>query len=228
IVERGDYTGCCPAWDPSGRLLALGGDGGVVTAQYVGSGRRAVRTPIQSNFAGGFAWGSDNQHIWCASQYATEDVAARDKEMQDWMNASKPGPGGGLPPPPPGASGLPLPAPKIGENQPAMPFPPGLPNLRPRPQIQLCDAITGEIGRKWDVKVKQDMLAESPDRKWLASATREGSLQLWRLTAEGQQAFSLEEPKGGKPGGESYYQVVLLGSLLAWSPDCKILAYSTA
>jgi serine/threonine protein kinase/WD40 repeat protein len=227
-LERGDYSGCCPAWDSNGRLLALGGDSGIVTARHVGAARRAVRIPIQNAFAGGFAWGSGNQHLWCASEYATEDVAVRDKEMRERMNAPKPGLGGGLPPPPPGASGLPLPAPKIGENQPAMPFPLGLPNLRPRPQIQLCDAITGEIVRKWEVKVKQDMLAESPDRNWLASATREGSLQLWRLTAEGKQAFSLEQPKGGKPGGESNYRVVPLGSLLAWSPDSTILAYSTA
>jgi WD40 repeat protein/serine/threonine protein kinase len=218
VLQRGDNpTGCCPIWDPSGRRLALGGEDGMVTAQYAGSGRRAMRTPILNDFAGGIAWGSDNQHVWCASQFSVDDVAAKDKQIRDWLNAPKQGPGGGLPPPPPWAQPLPLPAPKIGQNQP--PFPPGLPNLQPRPQIQLCDAITGEIVRKLNVNVQPDMLAESPSGQWLASATRAGLLQLWRLTAEGQPALTLEDPpKGGAPGSGQ----------LAWSPDSRLLAYSTS
>src|SRR5262249_16909090 len=44
-------------------------------------------------------------------------------------------------------------------------------NPQPRPQIQVRDAITGEGVRTPGNEVQPDVLAESPDRQWLASAT---------------------------------------------------------
>jgi WD40 repeat protein len=53
-------TGCTPAWDPSGRRLALGGNDGMVRVSVVGA-RRAVRSPVRS----GIAWSANGQSILC-------------------------------------------------------------------------------------------------------------------------------------------------------------------
>jgi WD40 repeat protein len=60
------------------------------------------------------------------------------------------------------------------------------------------------------------VLAESPDGRWLASATSAGLLQIWRA-AQGAKPFILEPAQNPPPVGSV---------LLAWSPDSKRLAYS--
>jgi WD40 repeat protein/tRNA A-37 threonylcarbamoyl transferase component Bud32 len=199
-----DYpTGCAPAWDRSGRRLAVGGEDGTIKAWYVGAGRRAVRTPILNTFSSAFAWGADGRHVFCATDTTADVFMALQKQQ---MEARKRPPVPGIGPPP------------AGSPFPAMPGRPGMPVGPPQSQIRVCDAITGEVVRTLAAKVKPDMLAESPDHKWLASATSAGLLQLWSLT-EDKPPFTLEEPPG---------RGAAVGAILSWAPDGKRLAYSTA
>ncbi len=221
-------TGCAPAWDPSGQRLALGADDGVVKTLYVGPGRRAVRTPVLNVFSSGRAWSRDGRNLLCAADLTVDDLIAVQKQSREAAEAWQkmhPGPGIG---PPPNVSPFPLPAnpagPGIGPppNGPALPLPanpvgPGAPYVPPRPRIQVCDAITGEVRQTMTVSAKPDVLAESPDGKWLAAATSAGLLQVWPA-AGGDQSITLEEPpKSAGPAAKV---------LLAWSSN-GVLAYST-
>jgi WD40 repeat protein/serine/threonine protein kinase len=108
------------------------------------------------------------------------------------------------------------------------PSKPGAAGQKPQPQIQVCDAVTGEAARTLDAKVRADVLAESPNGQWLATATRDGLIQLWPASGGKQPATLEEPPKGGPPaGGFPKHPVSPSRCLLSWSSDSKRLACAT-
>jgi WD40 repeat protein/predicted Ser/Thr protein kinase len=226
----GEPGGCAPAWDASGQRLALGRDDGIVTVRHITSGRRAMRAPIPLYLSRGLAWSRKREQILCAADIWEDDLKDREKKMRDWMKRKQEGKFD-MPPPPLGAA-FPQPATPVGQ-APKVAQGAGLLQLNPRPQIQIRDAITGNALGNWVVKATPSLLAESPDSRWLASATEDGLLQLSRMDNPAQAAI-LEKPKPRPPapvGGNAQPNnkfVYKLGGLLAWSPDGKRLAYSTA
>jgi WD40 repeat protein len=218
LQRRDEATGCSPAWDRSGRRLAVGGDDGMVKAWYVGSGRRAVRSPILSPFVSAGTWSANSRHIFCAADITVDDVLAVQKKWRDWEEARKRQPGPGIGPPPP---------------IPALPGKPGQPAVaaqveNPHPRIQVCDAVTGAVVRTWDTTDKPDKLAASPDGKWLAGATSAGSLQLWPADGGGPAKTLEAPPRGVAPAQGAPNKVPSNGLVLSWSPDGKRLAFATA
>jgi WD40 repeat protein/tRNA A-37 threonylcarbamoyl transferase component Bud32 len=192
MVQPGDL--CRPAWDRSGRQIALGGIDGTVRAWRVGSSRWTARSPIRDASAC-LAWSWDSHRIFGSPS----DTAAEDAEALFAAAAAG-----------------------------RLPSPPG---SRPRPQIQAWDALTGDVVRtigsvRPDSSPPVVALAESPDGKWLAFATADGSLRLWPA-AGGEQPVPLDETPGAAP----LHGVVQNNSdnlgVLCWSPDGKRLAYST-
>jgi WD40 repeat protein len=201
-------TGCAPAWDPGGRFLALGDADGVVKTWSVGSGRRAVRSPILNVYARGGTWGADSRHLFYATEITADDVLAAEKKQRDEEKNRKGQLGDHLPPPPPEAAARPA-----APGQLPLPF-----QLQKdaHPRIQVCDAITGTVVGKWDTKDEPVALAASPDGKWLAGATSlgragAGLLRVWPARGDGPATILEEE-----------------ALLLSWSPDSKRLACSSA
>jgi WD40 repeat protein len=209
---------CSPAWDPSGERLALGGGDGIVQAWPVGLKRKAVRSLKDLN---GLAWSADSRRILATPNWSLGtgyDHKAMREQLLKWGEALRKAPTvGGMTPPDPK---LLLQPPKQGW--------PGAAGQKPQPQIQVCDAVTGEVVRTLDAKVRPDVLAESPNGQWLATATRDGLIQLWPASG-GKQPVTLEEPpKGGlPPGGLPKNPIAPSRCLLSWSPDSKRLACST-
>jgi WD40 repeat protein/serine/threonine protein kinase len=196
-------AGCSPAWDPNSRRLALGWGDGTIQTVRAGANREAVRSP-----RGALAWSRDSKHLWggpdllAAAAEASEARRIQAQERFEDLQKSL---------------------------QRGMNAPPdlnlhfrggGIIDQRPKHQIQVSDAVTGAVMRKFG---KGDApgaslpiaLAESPDGKWLASATSAGSLQLW-AAAGGDQAVTLDEP-GARPGPGGRI-------LLAWNPRGNQLA----
>jgi WD40 repeat protein len=212
ILQGPDYpAGCSPAWDRSGRRLALGDADGMIRTWDVGSARRAVRTPFVNVFSAGFAWSADSRHLLCSGDVKAEQLVAQDKQRRDWQ-ARSPGRLTSLPPPPPAALGRLVPAGLAWTDVVGRPD---------QPQVQVCDAVTGEAVRTLRTGVQPEMLAESPDGKWLAWATNAGLLQL-APAGKGEPVVTLE----GTPGGGAS-AAGLSNSLLSWSRDGNHLAYST-
>jgi WD40 repeat protein/predicted Ser/Thr protein kinase len=202
-------TGCCPAWDPSARRLALGGEDGMVKTFIVGQDRRSMRTPFPNAFAFGLAWSSDGRNILCAADITAEDITDAQKRAKEAAEAwKKAHPGPGLPPPPPPEMAIPL---RPGQR------PPIVAGLKSQPQIQIRDAVTGEVVRRLPMGDRPNVSAESQDGKWLAAATGAGLVQLWPAVRGKQPVTLAEPPKGVAPAGRV---------LLAWSRE-GILAYST-
>jgi WD40 repeat protein len=86
---------CCPAWDGSGRRLALGGSDGTVQALPIGPGKRAVRRPPIPN---ALAWAGDSKHllgtpVW--SLATDESFQAAQQQMGETPCAGKPRPRNG-------------------------------------------------------------------------------------------------------------------------------------
>ena len=193
---------CSPAWDRSGRRLALGENDGMIQIWRVSSSRRPIRSPVRN----ALAWSADSRHV-LGPPDQEEEAADRMKAMQEQAQQQREifrqRPSGGLT----------APDPNMLKDR-------ARPEEKAQHLIQASDAITGEVTRRLG-NGKQDalpnVLAESPDGKWLAIATPAGLLQLWPA-APGAQAFSLEEPPRD---GASNNPV-----LLAWSPDSKRLAAS--
>ncbi|HEV3446461.1 MAG TPA: serine/threonine-protein kinase [Gemmataceae bacterium] len=205
---------CAPTWDRSGQRLALGGSDGTVLAYPVGSRQQAVRQLIIPT---ALAWSADGRHIFAARAWslATDPmVMAQQQQMGPALEAlQRAASRGGLTAPDPNAI--------------LQPRGPGMPRVadpKPLPQIEIRDALTGNVIGTMGDAVHPDALAESPDGKWLASATGTGLLQLWPV-AGGAPAITLERPSaGGAQAGAPLANRVVL----AWSTDSTRLAYSTS
>ncbi len=89
LTQPGDK--CPPAWDRSGRQLAVGDKDGLIQAWRIGPSRRAVRDPIR-NASRLFSWSFDGRCI-----YGAPDCYAA--EIAKFQQAP---PGGFVLPPPPG------------------------------------------------------------------------------------------------------------------------------
>jgi WD40 repeat protein/tRNA A-37 threonylcarbamoyl transferase component Bud32 len=202
-------TGCLPAWDRRGQRLALGDADGFVKTWYIGRGHRSVRNPVVNPYSGSYTWSADSRHMFCTTFITLDDLLVAHKKRREWDAARKRAPGPGMRPPRPFS---PFPVP---QGQPAVA---GL-VVNPRQRIQCLDVSTGAVVRTWDTGIKPDILAASPDGKWLASVSNKGLLQLC-LADGGGPAVTLDElsehaaPAGGRP-------------LLSWNADGKRLAFST-
>ena len=236
LLERNDEAvGCAPAFDGSGRRLAVGTDKGIVRTWDVGPGRRAVRSLILSPYSTAWSWSADSKHIFWATDVTVDDLLAMRKKQRDWDEKVKkqPGPIKGLPPPPPG-SAFPVPP---GQSQ--SPLAGQVENAHQR--IQVYDAVTGAVAHTWDTKEKNsaDNLAASPDGKWLACATGD-ALQLRPAKGggppkilEGPPKAASAGPRAPKPGppvpklGPPPNQKPGEGLVMCWAPDGKLLAHAT-
>jgi WD40 repeat protein/tRNA A-37 threonylcarbamoyl transferase component Bud32 len=196
--------GCPPAWDPSSRRLAVGWEDGTIQTVLSGANREAVRSS-----RGALAWSRDSKRLWggpdTLAAAAEASKAARDQANQVLGDLQKSLQGGIMAPPDPSRH--------IRGG--------GLLDQSPEHQIQVSDAVTGTVLRKFGSgKVPgaslPSMLAESPDGKWLASATNADSIQLW-ATVGGDQPVLLNDERGARqgPGGRI---------LLAWKPKSNQLA----
>jgi len=192
-----------PAWDRSGQRLVLCGMDGTVMASSVGSRQRVRGLTIPN----ALAWSSDSRHVLSAPgaendfKPVLEQFQARMKAFEKAADSFR-----GLTPPDPNMLN------RGGGTVPSVQHP-----------IQVRDAITGEVVRTVGNPAQWDVLAQSPDGKWLAAATNAGLLQLW-LMAEGGQAVTLEQPPavGARVRIPPANRVVL-----SWSPDSTRLACST-
>jgi WD40 repeat protein len=151
-----------PAWDRSGRRLALGSEDGTIQTWPV----RPARPPVRNLGHRALAWGADSKGVLCLP------------DTQGFV---------------------------------------GLPGQRrPESTIEARDALTGEVTRTLVRAGKEAsaetvvVVAESPDSRWLATATRDGVLQLWPAASR-PQGFILQEPPSPV-------------SAVAWAPDGKRLA----
>jgi WD40 repeat protein len=191
--------GCPPAWDASGRRLAVGWGDGTIQTVRPGPNRDAVRSSH-----GALAWSRDSKRLWGGPDTlaaATEAFkGARDQVLDDLHKSLQ----GGITAPPDPSRHL-----RGG----------GFLDQRPAHQIQVSDAVTGTVLQKFGNGKAPGaslptMLAESPDGKWLASVA--DPIQLW-ATAGGDQPVTLNEERGARqgPGGRI---------LLAWNPKSNQLA----
>src|SRR5262249_21991424 len=194
---------CPPAWDRDSRRLALGWGDGTIQAIRTDSNREPMRSPVRS----ALAWSRSSKHLWggpdefAAAADGIKGAIARGQDvMRDLQEAAT----RGITAPPDPSKFL-----KGG----------GVVDQRPKHQIQLSDAVTGAVfqtfgkGDAPGVSLPNG-LAESPDGKWLASATRAGSLQLWPLA--GAEPITLEGPGSNQNTGGRI--------LIAWNPKGNQLA----
>ncbi len=72
LTQPGDK--CRPAWDPSGRQLAVGAKDGTVQAWRVDSSRRTVRDPIR-NASRIFSWSFDGRRVYGAPDCDAAEIA---------------------------------------------------------------------------------------------------------------------------------------------------------
>ena len=129
--------------------------------------------------------------------------------------------GGRLGPPPPGLVGLG----KGGAPQPNAPL------RKPRPSFKFYDSISGDVvrtfGNTTDRKAgAPNMLAASPDGKWVASLTHPGLIQVWPLTKGEQAAPITVENVAPAPAFPPATRSQSHSILLAWSSDSRLLAYT--
>ena len=217
---------CAPAWDPAGQRLAMGGKDGTVQAVPIQAvSVRSPRQPVRQ--LRGLAWAADSRHVLGLPDLAVaqaEYLKAEQERMQPALDALKRAAAtGGLTPPDPNAI-----------LQPRKGGPGGAVPSVPRCVIEICDATTGAIVRKLSGTVplgaeRPDVLNESPNGQWLASATRSGVILLWSLA--GGAPYVVEKPPDAKTApGDAAAPFGRLSdrTVLGWSPDSKWLAYSTA
>jgi WD40 repeat protein/predicted Ser/Thr protein kinase len=207
---------CAPAWDRDGRRLALGQVDGTVQTVRADGKRVAVRSPVRN----ALAWSIDGKRLLGspdmsgvgadAMKDTMKATRAHGQQLMEEIQRRK-------------AAGLPLdPKMFMGQGQGRVI------DQRPEHQIQVSDAITGAViraigkGKERGVSLP-GALAESPDGKWLASATGTGLLQLWPATG-GEQPITLEEPPAPKNPPE---RKPINPIVFAWSPDGKQLASSS-
>src|SRR5262249_28588914 len=69
---------CTPAWDPSGRRLAMGGNDGMVRVWLVGA-RRAWRSAVES----GMPWSQDGRNVLCVTNRTRGILGGPDKPLPD-------------------------------------------------------------------------------------------------------------------------------------------------
>jgi WD40 repeat protein/serine/threonine protein kinase len=203
---------CCPAWDRTGQRLALGGSDGTVLAWVLGARRQAVRRLLVANALG---WSADSGHIIGTVGWSLENdekVKAAREQMGEAMQALKQAAA---------RNRISAPDPRaiLG---PRRQGPLGAAAGKPQPQVKVYDARNGAVIRTLGNGVQLDVLAASPDGKWLAAATNAGLLQL--LPAAGGDGITLERPPapGAANGPAPTNRVVL-----CWSPDSTRLAFST-
>jgi WD40 repeat protein len=203
---------CEPAWDHEGRWIALGGGDGLVKAWPVGLKRPAVRSPVP-NAQG---WTHDGKGLLCIpwSPVGVIPGLVHTPEMDEAFEAIKrAAQSGGLTPPDPKAI---VGGPGGSRGRPGMPAGP-----EPRVQLQVSDAVTGEVVRTYAKQLLSlDAKAASPDGKWIATASHSGVLQLWPVN-EKEPAISLKEAGPARPNriGPSQF------ALIAWSPDSAQVAF---
>jgi WD40 repeat protein len=226
VGQSDEATGCAPAFDGSGRRLAVGTDMGVVRTWDVGPGRRPVRNFLLSPFDIACTWSADSRQVFCTTDITLDDLRAVRKKHRDWEEANNKQPGIGIGLPPPGPAFPPLP----GQS----PLAAEVPN--PHLRIQVYDAVTGEVAHTWDTKEKYklDKVAASPDGQWLAGATGDGLLQLWSAKGGGLPRALEKPPKPAPsgprspiPGPAGPNKSSSEGLVLCWAPDSKLLAHAT-
>jgi WD40 repeat protein len=197
---------CPPAWDSDSRRLASGWGDGTIQAIRTDSNREPVRSPIRS----ALAWSRNSKHLWGGPDEfaaAAGGLKAAQAQGRDVMEALRKATERGLTAPPDPGTFL-----KGG----------GVVDQRPKHQIQPSDAVTGAVIRTFGKGDAQGVslpngLAESPDGKWLASATRAGSLQLWPIA--GGEPVILEGPGSNQNTGGRI--------LICWNPKSNQLAASS-
>jgi uncharacterized protein (TIGR03067 family) len=207
---------CSPAWDPSGRRLALGAPDGTVIAHPV-AGQVVKRLAVRRlQIPNALTWSADSTHVLGTEVWSLANdpkVQAAQAQMGDALKAIQDAARAGVIHPP---------NPKAIMQPPGLVGGPGAAGQKPQAQIQVCDAITGEVVRTLGNHVRPDVLAASPDGNWLASATRAGLVQVW--STKGGDPIPVEEPPpGGAPAGPLQNN----GVVVAWSPDSNRLAFST-
>jgi serine/threonine protein kinase/WD40 repeat protein len=215
---------CAPAWDRSGLRLVMGGTNGAIQAWPVVWQRKAVRT---RNIPGPVGWSADSRfvlgvHVYSSAEDETliehhQRAMEQIKIMQENLQRN----GGRIGPPDPrlfevGKGGAPQ---------------PDAPLRKPRPSIKFHDSISGEVvhtfGNTTDRKAAApNMLAASPDGKWVASLTHAGVIHVWPLT-KGEQAApiaveNVAPASASRPATGSQSHSILL----AWSSDSRLLAYT--
>jgi WD40 repeat protein/predicted Ser/Thr protein kinase len=203
---------CAPAWDRDGGRLALGASNGTVQAVPVGGRRLAVRR------LNALAWSHESRYVLAAHGWSPaedESLKAMQEQYKDAFKAlQEAARAGRLTPPDPRANVQPRGPKRRGPAQP-----------KPRPQINVLDAVTGRVVRRLGASTHPnlpDVLSASPDGKWLAAATRAGLIQVWPLAPEGEPVTLENPPAGARPTGASLNRC----PVLAWSPDSKRLAYA--
>jgi WD40 repeat protein len=172
---------CSPAWDRSGRRLALGGSDGTVLAWPVPQARQPARRPVRELAIPGLALSADSRHLLGQRDLMQDNLddhkAQIDAMRKDFMK------------PPP-----------VLDRK-----------FRRRIAVYdaISGEVVRRLGN--DARgALDDVLAESPpDGKWVAAATSASPLQLW--PAAGGGPVTLEKPAeaAGLPGGPPNNAVVL-------------------
>ncbi len=221
-LSMGMASRCAPAWDPSGLRLVMGGSNGAIQAWPVVLRRQAVRTP---NIPGAVGWCADSRfllaiHVYSSAEdeFLIEQRKMGEEALKIMREGIRRNPGGIFPPDP-----------RLLELQKRGPQQRFAPLHKPRPSIQIHDSMSGELVRTFGNTADKSaatpsMLVASPDGKWVASLTPPGLIQIWPLT-KGKEALPIPVetliPPPAPEGGSRDQS-----TLLAWSPDSRLLAYT--